>query len=82
MKQHTPPGPGHIFEKLVNTNAIKRKIDGPPWQFFLKPLTPQEFWQKHPVPPPLDFQPVCIYACFQFLEVCICSRSELGVHDQ
>jgi hypothetical protein len=36
MKQHPPR---QIFEKLVNKNAIKPKIDGPPWQFFLKPLT-------------------------------------------
>jgi hypothetical protein len=37
VKQHPPR---QIFEKLVNKNAIKRKIGGPPWQFFLKPLTP------------------------------------------
>jgi hypothetical protein len=37
--------PSQIFKKLVNKNAIKCKIGGPPWQFFLKPLTP----------PPRDF---------------------------
>jgi hypothetical protein len=36
MKQHPPR---QIFEKLVNKNAIKPKIGGPPWQFFLKALT-------------------------------------------
>ena len=36
----TAPPPRQIFEKLVNKNAIKCKIGGPPWQFFLKPLTP------------------------------------------
>jgi hypothetical protein len=37
MKQHPPR---QIFKKLVNKNAIKPKIGVPPWQFFLKPLTP------------------------------------------
>ena len=78
MKQHPPR---QIFKKLVNKNAIKRKIGVPPWQFFLKPLTPpQEFWQKHPVPPPLDFQPVCIYVlglhwlCLEFGNVRFCHK--------
>jgi hypothetical protein len=31
------------FEKFVNKNAKKTKIGGPPWQFFLKPLTPKNF---------------------------------------
>ncbi len=40
VKQHPPlPTPPQIFEKLVNKNAIKRKIGGPPLQFFLTPLT-------------------------------------------
>ncbi len=38
--------PRQIFEKLVNKNARKPKIGGPPWEFFLKALTP---------PPPRDF---------------------------
>jgi len=29
--------PRQIFKKIVNKNAIKRKIIGPPWQFFLNP---------------------------------------------
>jgi hypothetical protein len=29
MKQYPPPR--QIFEKLVNKNAIKPKIGGPPW---------------------------------------------------
>ncbi len=32
--------PRQIFKKLVNKNAIKPKIGGPPRQFFPKPLTP------------------------------------------
>jgi hypothetical protein len=50
------------FKTLVNKNAIKLEIRGPPRQFFLKALTP--LWilaKKHQVPPPLDFPPVCIY---------------------
>ncbi len=45
MKQQPPR---QIFEKLVNKNAIKRKIGGPPWQYFLKPLTlpPLGIWAK------------------------------------
>ncbi len=54
--------PRQIFEKLVNKNAIKPKIGGPPQAIFPESLDPPEFLQKHPVPPPLDFQPVCIYA--------------------
>jgi hypothetical protein len=30
------------FKRLVNKNAIKPEIGGPPWQFFLKTLTPSE----------------------------------------
>jgi hypothetical protein len=37
MKQHPHR---QILEKLDNKNAIKPKIGGPPWQFFLKPLAP------------------------------------------
>jgi hypothetical protein len=38
LETATPP-PQQIFEKLVNKNAIKRKIGRPHWQFFLKLLT-------------------------------------------
>jgi hypothetical protein len=51
--------PRQIFKKLVNKNAIKAKIRDTAWQFFRKALTPRE---KSELPPPLDFQPVCIYA--------------------
>ncbi len=34
----------------------------PPSQFFLKFLTPpRDFGKKHQVPPPLNFQTMCIY---------------------
>jgi hypothetical protein len=50
-------GPQANFKTLVNKNAIKSEIG----QFFLKALTPQGFWKKLELPPPLDFQPMCIY---------------------
>jgi hypothetical protein len=37
MKQHPPR---QIFEKLVNKNAIKRKIGGPPLAIFPETLDP------------------------------------------
>jgi hypothetical protein len=37
MKQHPPR---EIFEKLVNKNAIKRKIGGPPLAIFPETLNP------------------------------------------
>jgi hypothetical protein len=43
MKQHSPR---QIFEKLVNKNAIKRKIGGPPLAIFPETLNPG---------PPMDF---------------------------
>jgi hypothetical protein len=55
---------------LHNKNKIQSNYNKPlkigletsaPWLFFLKALTPKGFWQKLQVPPPLDFQPVCIY---------------------
>jgi hypothetical protein len=53
------PTPRQIFKKLVNKNAIKAKIRDTAWQFFRKALTPRE---KSEQPPPLDIQPVCIFA--------------------
>jgi hypothetical protein len=45
--------PRQIFKKLVNKNVIKCKIGGPPWQFFLKPLTPPwDFGKNFKYPPP------------------------------
>ncbi len=38
-KYRTPP-PQANFKTLVNKNAIKPEIGGPPWHFFLKALTP------------------------------------------
>jgi hypothetical protein len=59
MKQHPPR---QIFEKLVNKNAIKPKIGGPPQAIFPETLDPPlGILAKTSVPPPLDFQPVCIY---------------------
>ena len=60
MKQHLPR---QIFKKLVNKNAIKRKIGGPPLAIFPETLDPPPpgILVKLQVPPPLDFQPVCIY---------------------
>jgi hypothetical protein len=51
--------PMQISKRLANKKAIKPEIRGLPWQFFLKTLTPQRFWQKLDLPPPVD--PVCIY---------------------
>ncbi len=44
-----PMGGQHLFEKLVNKNAIKPKTGGPPppWQFFLKALTPPRDFGKN-----------------------------------
>ncbi len=53
-----------IFEKLVNKNAIKRKIGGPPLAIFpetLDPPTLEILAKISSTPPPLDFQPMCIY---------------------
>jgi hypothetical protein len=61
--------PRQIFKKLVNKNAIKPKIGGPPWQFFLKPMTPpprdfgENFKYPHP-PPPAGFS-TRVHLCIQ-----------------
>ncbi len=34
---------------------------GHPYQFLLIALTPRDFGKNFRYPPPLDFQPVCIY---------------------
>jgi hypothetical protein len=50
------------FKTLVNKNAIKPEIGGTPQATFPESLDPpRDFGKKHQVPPPLDFQPVCIY---------------------
>ncbi len=68
-KYRTPaPPPQANFKTLVNKNTIKPEIRRPPWQFFLKALTPQGLQQKLQVPPPLDFQPVCIYVPEQYMK--------------
>jgi hypothetical protein len=55
------------FKTIYNKNAITPEIGGPPTKFFLKVLTPpRNFGKKHQVPPPLDFQPVCIYGTRHF----------------
>jgi hypothetical protein len=67
------PPPRQIFEKLVNKNAIKPKIGGPPQAIFPESLDPpRDFGKKHQVPPPLDFQPV------RFYELNQCATTTLG----
>ncbi len=59
-----------IFEKLVNKNAIKPKIGGPPWQFFLKALTPpRDFGKNFKYPPPPFWIFLCIYVWVKKLYV-------------
>jgi hypothetical protein len=43
--------PRQIFEKLVNKNAIKPKIGGPPGNFVLEALNPPGFWKNLSYPP-------------------------------
>ncbi len=51
-----------ISKHLLIKNAIKPEIGGPPQAIFPETLDPpRDFGKKHQVPPPLDFQPVCIY---------------------
>jgi hypothetical protein len=56
MKQHPPR---QIFEKLVNKNAIKRKIGGPPLAIFPETLDPppRNFGKNIPYPLPWIFNP-------------------------
>jgi hypothetical protein len=55
MKQHPPR---QIFEKLVNENAIKRKIGGPPLAIFPETLDPpRNFGKNIPYPLPWIFNP-------------------------
>ncbi len=55
MKQHTP---WQIFEKLVNKNAIKCKIGGPPLAIFPETLDPlRNFGKNIPNPLPWIFSP-------------------------
>jgi hypothetical protein len=56
MKQHPPR---QIFEKLVNKNAIKRKIGVPPLAIFPETLAPppRNFGRNIPYPLPWIFNP-------------------------
>jgi hypothetical protein len=56
MKQHPPR---QIFEKLVNKNAIKPKIGGPPQAIFPESLDPppRNFGKNIPYPLPWIFNP-------------------------
>jgi hypothetical protein len=49
------------FKRLVYKNAINPQKGDPSSNFSLKPLPPKGQLQKFGLPPPLDFQPVCIY---------------------
>ncbi len=50
--------PQAIFKTLVNKNAINPEIGGPPWQFFLKALTPTlGIWTKTSGTPSPGFSP-------------------------
>ena len=50
--------PRQIFEKLVNKNAIKRKIGGPPLAIFPETLDPpRNFGKNIPYPLPWIFNP-------------------------
>ena len=63
------------FKKLVNKNAIKPEIRGTPQAIFPESLDPpRDFGNKHQVPPPLDFQHVCIYVltCQDFFDISRC----------
>ncbi len=52
-------------------------------QFFLKALTPpRDFGKKHQVPPPLDFQPVCIYGYLASIIAHIHPVYDAGVRTQ
>ena len=62
MKEDPPPPPKQIFKKNVHKNAVNPKLGDPPWQFFLKTLTPRDF-SKNLSYPSMDFQPVCISNC-------------------
>jgi hypothetical protein len=68
MKQHPPR---EIFEKLVNKNAIKCKIGGPPLAIFpetLDPPPPWDFGKNFKYPPPWIFNPrasmITFFLCF------------------
>jgi hypothetical protein len=53
-----PLPPVKFSKKLVNKNAIKPKVGGSSSNFVQKAVTLK---QKSEVPPPLDFQSVCIF---------------------
>ena len=51
----TGKSPQANFKSLVNKNVIKPKIRGPPWQFFLKALTPLGIFEKTSGTPSPEF---------------------------
>jgi hypothetical protein len=54
-------GPPRRIPKDLLINAIKLKIEGSPLAIFPESLDPpRDFGKKLELPPPLDFQPVCI----------------------
>ena len=60
-------GRGRVNTKrLVNKNAIKPEIGGPPQAIFPETLDLGILAKTHQVPPPLDFQPVRIYVVEPF----------------
>jgi hypothetical protein len=61
MKQHPPR---KIFRKLVNKNAIKRKIGGPPLAIFPETLDPPlGIWAKTSLTPSPGFS-TRVHLCF------------------
>ncbi len=70
--------PRQIFKKLINKNAIKPKIGGPPpRQFFLKPLTPPPLGilAKTSSPPPG-------FSARVHLWLCVVSIHPISIHSR
>jgi hypothetical protein len=68
MKQHPPR---QIFEKLVNKNAIKPKIGGPPQATFPETLDHplRNFGKNIPYPLPWIFNPCASMSCSDLCEI-------------
>jgi hypothetical protein len=69
MKPHPPPPPRQILEKLVNKNAIKPKIGGPPLVIFPETFDPPRDFGKNFKYPPWIFNPCASMFSFQFVQI-------------